>query len=216
MLRFQTAALMSFVWFSSSVFAADPAPPSFERVIYPDAVRFVSVDSPDGQARSILFDNFLIASDSTRPEKPDVRMKTFTYHMSLKAEKDACVHQDIRGYLFRSGTASGTVIVHSGGETTVVDLEAAMAEANKNVINRDDPTHKQAEAAAKEAGFEDDPQNVRSSDFYVRISRLVPKGRALQTTVILLIDRVEGPEIPQAYLAVDSIDSVVLPHMGSK
>jgi hypothetical protein len=216
MLRLLTAALLNFVWFSCSLLAADPVPPSFEKVIYPDAVRFVSDDSPDGQARTILFDNFLIASDSTSPEKPDVRMKTFTYLTSLKADQDACVHQHIQGYLFRRDTASATVIVHSGGETTVVDLKQAMADANKNVIDRDNPTRKEAEAAAQEAGFDNKPENEDSSSFLVTISRVVPKGRALQTTIILLIDRVEGPADPGAYVAIDAIDSEVLPHMASK
>jgi len=216
MLRLLTAALLNFVWFSSSLVAADPVPPSLQKVIYQDAIEFVSNDSPDGEARTMMFGNFVITSDSTRPEKPDVRMKTFTYLTSLKADQDACVHQYIQGYLFRRDTASGAIIVHSGGETTVVDLKQAMADANTNVVDRDDPTHKQAEAAAQEAGFDTTPENEDSNSYLVKFSRVVPKGTALQTTIILLIDRVEGPGDPQAYLSVSSIDSEVLPHMGSK
>ncbi len=214
MRRAMIPTLMSLLLVSGAVLADDGAAgPKFTKVIYPDAVRFVSITSPDGQARTMLFDNFIIATDVGGPTEPDVRMKTFSYVMGVESETDVCVHQDFRGFVARQGAASATLIVHTGGKTTVIDLQQAIAEANKNVINRNDPLRKQAEEAAAKEGFDDAKPEGENDDFFARVSTLVPKGQPLQTTVILLVDRVKADESPQALLTIDSIDSEVFPEL---
>ena len=106
---FQTLLILMVI--SCRVMADDePVGPKFSKVIYPDAVRFVSDTSPDGQVRTILFDNFVLETDIGRPTEVDVRVKTFTYVMGIESDSDASVHQIIQGFLARSGTASASLI----------------------------------------------------------------------------------------------------------
>ncbi len=208
--RLLTIALMSMV-FSSSVEADDSGDgPTFDKVIPTDAVRFVTSISDDGKVSTMIFDNFDVTTDVGRPTEPDSRLRSFTYVRRIKSTKDSCVIQDIRGFVSRSGNASVSMIVHSGGRTTVVDLKEAIAAANKGVGYRDATVKRKAEQAAAHVGFTDnDPPGEDDDDFYVRISTPVPKGQSLQTTILLLVDRIIGDDDSQALLVIDSIDSEI-------
>ena len=46
----------------------------------------------------------------------------------------------------------------------------------------------------------------RFDDFYVRIHRTVPAGTKLQSTIHLLVDRLDGNDDSGAMLVIDSID----------
>ena len=124
--------------FASVAMGGDAAAtaPKFTKAVPTDAVRFVFSTSPDGQARTMLFDNFIASTVGEQPAVPDLGVKTLTYVFGVESEGDACVHQDFRGFVTRQGAAHATMIVHAGGKTTVIDLVQAMAEANKNVIER--------------------------------------------------------------------------------
>jgi hypothetical protein len=183
--------------------------PKFLRVIPTDAVRFVTNHSNDGQASTMLFDNFDISTDVAKPTEPDVRMKSFTYVRQIESTMDSHVDQDFRGFVHRNGTASAVMIVHSGGKTTVVDLKQAIEDSKSNAVNSEKEPRNTASQLADESGFDCNKPDGESDDFYVRISSLVPKGQPLQTTVILLVDRVKGDDDSGALVVVDSIDSVV-------
>lgn len=181
----------------------------FKNVIQTDAVRFVSADSADGRVSTILFDNFDAATDTGRPSEPEIRIRQFTWVREFESTGDVCVEQDIRGFVDRSGSASASVIVHAGGKTTVVDLKKAIQAAKENEIDAECPVRKQAAEEADEKGF--DEVEGEFDDFLVTISTRVPHGQKLQTTVLLLVDRVTSDDNDGsgAHLVIDSIDSEV-------
>lgn len=210
---FVNSTLLVIVTLSTQAIAADrAAAPKFTKTIPTDAVRFVVSTSPDDQARTMMFDNFLITTDSGKPVEPDVRMKTFSFEFGVESESDACVHLYFQGFVARQGSSSTAMIVHAGGKTTVVDLKQSIAEANKDVVTRNEPTRAQAKAAAADEGFDDSKPDGEFDDFLAHVSTLAPKGESsLLVTVILLVDRVKGAAIPEAYLSIDTIDAEVLP-----
>lgn len=212
MSRLMFLTLLSLMVLSCRAMADDEAAgPRFAKPIYPDAVDFSSDTSPDGEARTIVFSNFVLETNMGRLTQPDVRVKTFTYVMGVESDTDTCVHQTIQGFLGRFGTSSASLIVHAGGKTTVVDLKQAIADNNKTVVNRDDSRRKQAAAAAE--GANQSKPDGESDAYIVSLSTNVPKGQPLQTTIILLVDRVTGGEdpSPSALLTVSTIDCTVEP-----
>ena len=62
-----------------------------------------------------------------------------------------------------------------------------------------------------EDGFTVDGRPKTSDDFFVEVRRSVATGKALQTTVSLLVDRLPGDDGSGAVLYVDSIDFEVVP-----
>lgn len=207
MRHFTSSLIILLLTLEASLVQADDGP-KFKKGVNTDAVRFVSNDSDDGKASTMIFDNFDVATDISRPGSPDVRMKTFTYVRTIEGSKDSCVEQHFRGFVSRHGAASATMIIHAGGKTTTVDLKKAVADAKKNTIELT-PVRKGALKEADEEGFEVDDDGD-DDDYFVAIATRVPKGRTLQTTIILLVDRVpDGDQIPEAFLTVDSIDMEV-------
>ena len=194
---------------SSQLTAEDASDgPKFKPEIPTDAIRFVSADSDDGRASSMIFDNFDVETDIGRTTSPDISMRTFTFVRKIDSTSDSCVELGFRGFVSRSGAASASMIVHTGGKTTVVDLKKAIKTAKENTIDLNCPVRKKAQEAADESEFDD--FEGEADDFAVFIAARVPKGQTLQTTVILLVERTkEGDEESGATLAVDSIDSEV-------
>lgn len=182
--------------------------PKFKRGVPTDAIRFVAADSEDGRASTMIFDNFQVATDASRTVAPDISTRTFTFVRKIDSTSDSCVELDFRGFVSRSGVASASMIVHTGGKTTVVDLKKAIQTAKENTIDLSCPVRKKAQEAADESGFDD--AEGEADDFAVFIAARVPKGQTLQTTVILLVERTkEGDEESGATLVVDSIDCEV-------
>ena len=157
---------------------------------------------------AMLFDNFLVDTDVASPSEPDVNMKTLTYVRRIESTKDSLVEQDFRGFVSRDRTASATMIVHSGGKTTAVDLKKAIEYAKKHEVTAG-AAREGAEESAEDQGFDDEEPDGEFDDFLVTIATVVPKGRSLQTTVILLVDRIEGDDDAGAFIALDSIDSEI-------
>lgn len=87
--------------------------PKFTKSIPTDAIRFVAITSEDGQASTMIFDNFLIETGAGNPSVPDVETRTFTYVREIESTKDCLVEQDFRGFVAREGNASAAMIVHS-------------------------------------------------------------------------------------------------------
>lgn len=183
--------------------------PKFKKSIPTDAIRFVAATSEDGQASTMIFDNFLIETGLGNPSVPDVVTRTFTYVREIENAEDCLVEQDFRGFVAREGNASAAMIVHSGSQTTVVDLVMAIEDAKNCAVSKDFPTRKKAQKAAAEEGLNDSERVGEFDDFFVRISTLVPSGQSLQTTIVLLVDRVGEADESTASLTIDSIDSEV-------
>lgn len=183
--------------------------PTFEHVIPTDSVQFVKVFSTDSQTGAMLFDNLLIDTEIGRATVPSVGTKKFVYVLQPKHDKEVSVTQMIRGFVSTQGSGSAALIVHAGGITTTVDLSKAIEAAKNGGKRVNEELWKQAQTLAKEQGFTDDPRPDKSDDFLVEIKSHVPAGQPLQTTILLLVDRLPGEDGSGALLVIDSIDFVV-------
>ena len=190
MQRVSLSGLFAAILISQTAMADDG--PKFKKGVPTDAIRFVINDSDDAKASTMIFDNFQVATATSKPAQPDIQLKTFTYVRNIESTEDACLEQDFRGYVSRDGLAGASMIVRTGGKTWVVDLDKAIKNAN------DDPSESEED---EEDEFEG------ADDFLVTISTAIPKGQSLQTTVILLVDRIQGDDESGALLVLDTIDA---------
>jgi hypothetical protein len=211
-MRLQIQAVVYLLLLATS--GATPAEdaPKLKHAIPTDAVQFVTAFSPDSQAVTIAFGNLLIGTESgTRVRLPSVQTNKFTYVLQPESSKEVYVTQDIRGFVTTSGSGSASLVIHSGGKTSVVDLKKAIEEARGGAKKATSETHGKALNAAREKGFTSGEAPEEGHNFFTRIETRVPAGRPLQTTVFLLVDRLTGDDGSEGLLTVDTIDAEVHP-----
>ncbi len=179
--------------------------PKLGKVFYPDAIRFVSATSPDREVTTLLFDNFVLATASGKGEIVSAQTKTFSVTNQLESTGGVTATLDIRGFVSVSEGGSAALIVHAGGETTVVDLKKAIGASAAKMRKPDEPLFVQAKEAAEAAGLKVNGQPKGSEDYVARISATFAKGQPLQATVILLVDRLTAAS-SGAMITVDSMD----------
>lgn len=158
-------------------------------IIPSDKVKSSLTLSPNAEAWTMILDNFDLTLRASEYGSSDsnVRVRTFTYVQKIESAKDTSVKQDFRGYVDLTGNASAAVIIHSGTQTTVVDLmEASQTSTGENI---------------EDTGIQ--------TNYITTISTVVPKGQSLRTTVILLGDPDKGGAESSVSLTLDSIDSEV-------
>ena len=186
-------------------------PPKFKTEILTDAVRFVQGFSEDKQACTMIFDNFIIATEIGKGSSPSVVDKSFTYVTQPESDKEVQVVQHVRGFVSTQGNASASLVIHAGGKTTVVDLSKAIKAAK----TPDKPAHEslreKVKKSATDAGFTVDGRPEKSDNFFVEIKSRVPAGKPLQTTCQLLVDRLPGEDGSGSVLQIDTIDFEVFP-----
>ncbi|MDX1968098.1 MAG: hypothetical protein SFV23_13065 [Planctomycetaceae bacterium] len=200
------ATLCVQIWASG----ASSAEPALDRVILPDSVRFVTGFSEDRQACTMIFDNLLIGTRIGRPSLPSVETKRFVHVLGLKSDQECLVDIQVRGFVSTFGSGSASLLIHSQGASKLVDLDQAIKDAKALTVNAPNEAQRQAEELAKSEGY-DSAKPDRSDDFFVCIQRKVPPNGKVQTTLLLLVDRLDESEDSGALLTVDTVDIVVKP-----
>lgn len=190
----------------ASVAVADEAEkPKLGDVFFPDAIRFVTAVSQDQEACTMLFDNFVLSSSDGKGSLLEARTKSFSVSNKLEAKDAVSATIDVRGFVSLQEGGSAAVIVHAGGETTLVDLSKAIAAATSKANDPESELLVKAKELAKSAGFTVDARPKESNDFQARVTAKFAKGQPLQATVILLVDRLPAAD-SEALITVDSVD----------
>jgi len=136
-MRLQTQAVIYLLLLVMSGAVPAEDAPTLKRVIETDAVQFATAFSPDSQAVTMIFSNLEIATDeSGRGTLPNVQTKKFIYVLQPESSKEVYITQDFRGFVSTSGSGSASLVIHSGGTTTVVDLKKAIEEAEGSYNTR--------------------------------------------------------------------------------
>ncbi len=187
----------------SAVTADDAEAPKFGKTYPSDAIRFVTATSEDRAVTTMLFDNFVLATETGRGQIVEAKTRTFTFGNVIEAKSDVSVNLDFRGFVSTVASGSAALIVMAGGETTAVDLQKAI-QADK-AVDEADPVRKSASEKATTAGFTVSAQPRGSDDYYARIPVKVAEGQPLQVTVVLIVDRQPTAD-SQALITIDSID----------
>lgn len=188
----------------SSVAQADEAAaPKFGKAYPSDAIRFVTATSEDREATTMIFDNFVLSTETGRGQIIEAKTRTFTFGNAIEAKSDVAVTLDIRGFVSTVAGGSAALVIMAGGETTAVDLQKA-TEANK-AADESNPVRKSASDKATTAGFTLSAQPKGSDSFFARVPVKVAEGQPLQVTVVLIVDRQPTAD-SQALLTIDSID----------
>jgi len=179
----------------------------FKTVVTPDAIRFVTGFSPDGQAATMIFDNFIASTRSDKGGLPDTTVKSFTYCLEPEITKDAVVETTLRGYSSTQGAGSAAVIIHAAGKTSTVKLAPEDKKKYKKERSEKKSTAQSEKAMqlAKEQGFDLEEPPSTSADYQSTFKTKVTPGKPLQITVILLVDRLPG-DSDGALVTVDTID----------
>lgn len=188
----------------SSVAQADEAAaPKFGKAYPSDAIRFVAATSEDREATTMIFDNFVLATETGRGQLIEAKTRTFTFGNAIEAKSDAAVNLDVRGFVSTVAGGSAALVIMAGGETTAVDLQKAI-EADK-AVDENNPVRKSASEKATTAGFTVSAQPKGSDSFFARVPVKVAEGQPLQATVVLIVDRQPTAD-SQSLITVDSID----------
>ncbi|MEQ1905799.1 MAG: hypothetical protein ABL888_16545 [Pirellulaceae bacterium] len=188
--------------------------PKFKGGILPDAIRFVSNISPDKQVGTMIFDNFILSTDDLgagSDRNPNAKLKKLTYVLQPESDGNVCVVQYVRGFVATEGSGSASLIIHAAGKTTSVDLDEAIKTAKNPPKGRAGDIRAQAKKQATEQGFTVDSRPSKSDDFMVEIKSHIPVGQPIQTTLLILVDRVPGEKDAGALIHIDSVDFNVLP-----
>jgi len=135
-MRLQTRAVAYLLLLATSGAARAEDAPTLKRGISSDAVQFETAYSPDSQAVTMTFSNLLIHTETGRGTLPIDRTKKFIYVLEPESSKEVYITQDFRGFVSTSGSGSASLVIHSGGTTTVVDLQKAIEEADGNYNTR--------------------------------------------------------------------------------
>lgn len=205
------AVAVGFLGLFSAIGMADEADrPKLGVVFYPDAVRFVTSISEDREVATMLFDNFSLATTSGKAPLVTAQTKSFSISNSPESKGDAVATLDIRGFVDVQEGGSAALIIHAGGETTVVDLKKAVAAETTKPRKTEDALYLAAKETADTAGFRNSSKAAGGANYYARVSVDVAKGQPLQATVLLLVDRVPASG-SGALIAVDSLDISVKP-----
>ena len=212
MLRRSSTTGLATLWMSTLVLFAVAGPalmaddteaPKFGKTYPSDAIRFVTATSEDRAATTMLFDNFVLATEPGRGQVVEAKTRTLTFGNVIEAKSDVSVNLDLRGFVSTVANGSAALIVMAGGETTAVDLQKAIE--SKKTIEEADPVRKSAAEKATAAGFTVSAQPKGSDDFYARVPVKVAEGQPLQVTVVLIVDRQPTAD-SQALITIDSID----------
>ena len=179
--------------------------PKFGKAFFPDAIRFVSATSEDREVTTLMFDNFVLATASGKGEMVSAETKTFSVTSQLESYGAVTATLDIRGFVSVSEGGSAALVVHAGGETTVVDLKKAIAASVTKMRKPEEPLYLQAKETAEAAGYKVSGQPKGSENYMARISGTFAKDQPLQATVILLVDRLTAAS-SSAMITVDTID----------
>jgi hypothetical protein len=185
--------------------ADDAGAPKLGKTFNPDAIRFVSATSEDGETSVLIFDNFVLGTATGKGDLVNADTKSFSVTNKIEAKDGVTVWLDIRGFVSTEDGGSAAVLVHAGGETTLVDLGKAAAAGASKVRKEDDTLYVQAKSSAESAGFKVNARPKGGQDFYARVSVSLAKGEPLQATVVTLVDRLPNAD-SQALITVDSID----------
>jgi len=180
--------------------------PKFKTVILPDAIRFVQNISEDKQVGTMIFDNFLLGTGTGKVILPSSDVKRFSYVLQPESTNEAVVTQHFRGFVAVQGTASAALLIQSGGNSTLVDLSAAIKSAKTGGKSPQDDLHQQARKTAAEQGFTVSGRPEKANDYFVEVKTKVAAGKPLQTTILLLVDRLKEDDGSGAVLFVDSVD----------
>ena len=134
----------------TAVGAADEAKtPKLGKTFFPDAIRFVSTTSEDREVTALMFDNFVLATASGKGELVSAETKTFSVTNQLESDGGVTATLDIRGFVSVSEGGSAALVVHAGGETTVVDLKKATAASATKMRKPEEPLYVQAKPRLK-------------------------------------------------------------------
>lgn len=195
--------------------ADETAPPKFGKSYPSDAIRYVTATSEDKQVTTLVFENFVLSTDSGRGEVVEAKTRSLTFGNVIDAKADAIVTLDLRGYVSTVAGGSAALVVMSGGETTLVDLQKAIesnAAKEKEVSSR-----KSAAEKAEAAGLAVTARPKNSELFFARVPVQVPKGQSLQVTCVLIVDRQQGAD-SHSMITIDSIDMALkaAPTKGEK
>jgi hypothetical protein len=208
--------LSTFLTFSvSNELANAQELPTLKKVIPTDSVQFSRVFSSDARVGAMIFDNLVVATEIGRGTLPSIHTKQFSYVLQPDSQDEVIVNQMVRGFVSTQVSGSASLLIHSGGRAVVVDWKKAIAAAKAPVdpkftelkMTIRDKDMKAALAANKAEKFD---------DFFVEFRRQVPLGKPLQTTFVLLVDRLPGDDGSGAMIAIDSIDFEVMPKKPSK
>lgn len=200
------STLYLFAIAGSPLTADDTEAPKFGKTYPSDAIRFVTATSEDRAVTTMLFDNFVLATETGRGQVVEAKTRTLTFGNVIEAKSDVSVNLDLRGFVSTVANGSAALIVMAGGETTAVDLQKAIE--SKKAIEEADPVRKSAAERATAAGFTVSAQPKGSDDFYARVPVRVAEGQPLQVTVVLIVDRQPTAD-SQALITIDSIDLAV-------
>lgn len=197
--------LVMFSLLTASGVADEAKKPKFGKACFPDAIRFVSATSEDREVTTLMFDNFVLATASGKGEMVSAETKTFSVTSQLESDGAVTATLDIRGFVSVSEGGSAALVVHAGGETTVVDLKKAIAASVTKMRKPEEPLYLQAKETAEAAGYKVSGQPKGSENYMARISGTFAKDQPLQATVILLVDRLTAAS-SSAMITVDTID----------
>ena len=208
--------LIGFIIYSMSTVVANvQEEPTFKKVIPTDAVRIASVFSGDSRVGSMLFDNFIVDTETGRGTLPSVHTKQFSYVLQPESKDDVNVVQIVRRFVSNQVSGNATLMIHSGGRAVLVDWKEAIAAAKGSV----DPKFTEIKKTVRD---KDMKATIASSDaakfddFLVELKRQVPLGKPLQTTFVLVVDRLTGDDGSGAMIAIDSIDFETMPKKSTK
>lgn len=203
-MRFVHTLVMVALLTASGV-ADEAKKPKFGKAFFPDAIRFVSATSEDREVTTLMFDNFVLATASGKGEMVSAETKTFSVTSQLESDGAVTATLDISGFVSVSEGGSAALVVHAGGETTVVDLKKAIAASVTKMRKPEEPLYLQAKETAEAAGYKVSGQPKGSENYMARISGTFAKDQPLQATVILLVDRLTAAS-SSAMITVDTID----------
>jgi len=184
--------------------------PTIDPVAPTDSVAFVKAYSPDGQAGTFLFENLWIDTEIGNGGLPSAVTKRFVYVHQFKGTEAVRLTQTIRGFVHTQGSGSASLLIHSGGESTLVDLKAAIQTAGASTTVRP-ASFEAAKTLAGGQHFQVKSPVDGSQNFQVSFDRNVAVGKPLQTTLVMLVDRLPSTDEKGdgALLVVDSIDFIL-------
>ena len=196
---------------------AAPTPPASLAgfVDLPGAVQIATGFSPDKQAVTVIFRNLTASVEGDSHDLTRSLAQTVAVPLTVGSSKTHLT-QDVRGFLSVTGKATASLIVISGGTTTVVNLKAARDEPKT-----DHPASPSWDAAVK--GFQALPPPTYpvgspkqlpkppvgdSFNFNTRIETDVLAGSTHRVTLILVVESDQNHE--DALLTVDSLDVAIV------
>lgn len=155
--------------------------------------------SPDGQAGTVLFDS-LQASVGGRGGSP-VSTRTHTVSCGLTANAEPVkLKQYIRGFATATPNGTVTLVVQSGGKTTVVDLVKCKVDA---IPEADARKWKKRDARGKLLG--------EGFEFLHACEVTIPADSTYQVTFLVLAERSGKDATEGGLVSVDSLDFEIQP-----